>query len=553
MSTTLEDLANKVKKDHATNNLPGSKVAANEPPLEETSKYEINDKLAEEAEGNTITNGEGLAAKMNQVVANEPEENDDFDVEESESVINSDGEDDEDDYMAMIIPDAPEPIEENLESDTFEITDDEIKEAMPDIPEDDAIYIYENIRLRTVNYRNQLIFQKRTSRDEATEKAISYMKEIAEEENVRYLKKHPNLLVLSVNKEDEKNLEFTEEEKDKIVKAKVIKLEVVETKDLPVKKIRKVDKRNKLSIVQNMDRYMSQYSVPLPTMNDFVTFKGAQLVEINNLRVDKDTTILEITEKKANLIYKQLIGGSVLRKYDENGKTIMYYQDFLNAFPINDLDLAVYGVMVASSMEEMETEIPCDDCNQYYTTKYNLKTLLTMKGLTDEYKDRFEEILDNKDNADYLKKMFEKHNKTHIIKSPITNNIYEIDTPSIARAIGLYQHLDMNNEIDVYFSAIYQYIGKILMYDNEKDDYIPIEENEYQELFAAIRTLPQTELNLLGQFISPMIYQPHFALKSKCEHCGFNMETPLSMNDLVFLATQGSPTETRLSRTSTDM
>lgn len=546
MSTTLEDLANKVKKDH-TANIPGAETSANEPKLEGTPKFDFPDN--ENNEETSITDGEGLAAKMNQVVANEPDGNN-FELEEP--VIDDDSYDDDDDDDAMIIPDAPE-LEELDELDTFEISDDEIKEAMPDIPEDDAMYIYENIRLRTDNYRKELIYQKRFSREDASRKAIEYMKEIAEDENIRYLKKHPNLLVVTVDKEKEKDLTFTDEEKDKMVKAKVIKLEVVETEDLLVNKVRKVDKKNKLSVVQSMDRYMSQYSVPLPTMCDFVTFKGAQLVEINNLRVDRDTTILEITEKKANLVYRQLIGGANLKKYDDNGKISMYYQDFLNKFPVNDLDLAVYGVMVASSMEEMEVDIPCDDCGQSFSTKYNLKTLLTMKGLTDEYKDRFEDILHNKSNTLRLRQLYNDVNKTYRMKSPITNNVYEINTPSIARAIGLYQHLNMDDEIDVYFSAIYQYINRIYLYDNDKDDYVVVDENEYQELFAAVRTLPQTEINLIGQFIAPMIYQPYFTLKSKCEHCGYNMETPVSMNDLVFLTTQGSPTETKLSKTSTDI
>lgn len=548
MSSTLEDLANRVKKDHAASNLAGAGEAPKDIPDTETSAAE------EEKETTSITNGEGLANQMNQMIAEDEDDTpDEFEIEEPESIVDPDPDDEDDeDEMTMLIPEAPEPeidpeTENQFLNDIFEVTDEMIQEAMPNVPAEDASLIFPSIRTRTENYRKDQIFIKKLSVDAATEKAISYMKDIADEENIRYLKDHPELLVVSVNKEDSKSLEFTEEERDKMAKAKVIKLEVVETEKLLVsKKVRKVDKRNKLAVVQSMDRYMSQYSVPLPIMNDFVTFKGAQLVEINNLHIDRDTTILEMTEKKANLVYRQLIGGANLQKFDENGKVKMSYGDFLNIFPIYDLDIAVYGVMVASSMEEMETELPCDECGKRYTTKYNMKTLMTMNGLTDEFKGRFNDILKNKSNIAHLKKMYKENNQTYEVESPITKNIYVINHPSIARAIGLYQNLDMESEIDTYFSPIIQFLDKILIYDNEEDDYIEVEDDEHAEMFAAVRTLPQTELNLLGRFIAPMVYQPVFTLKSKCEHCGHKMESTLATNDLVFLATQGSPVGIRL-------
>ena len=69
---------------------------------------------------------------------------------------------------------------------------------------------------------------------------------------------------------------------------------------------------------------------------------------------------------------------------------------------------------------------------------------------------------------------------------------------------------------------------------------------EMNEMFTLIRSLPQTEINMIGNFVAPMTYEADFRLKSKCEHCGFKMSTKLHMNDLVFLATHGSPTEIRL-------
>lgn len=549
----LKEIASRVKQEHAARALQGTDEAESRP-LRDESVIETEGEPEPEKSFDP-TNGAGLAGKMNQMVAEEAKQDDDekdeFDVEEPESVVDPDDDiddDDDDEGFEMVIPDAPDPEETDslLVQDIFEISDEEIQESFEDIPPEDGVMLYNMIRTKVLNYRKDQIILRGMSPDVASEKAIKYMKEICDEENIRYLKDHPNLCVVSVNKENEKDVKFTEEEREKMAKAKVIKFEVVESEELPVAKIRKIDKKNKLAAIQSMDRYMSQYSVPLPILNDYVTFKGTQLVEINNLHVDEHTDILEITEKKANLIYRQLVGGANIQKFDqEKGK--LSYKDFLDIFPFNDMDLAIYGIMVATSMEEMEVDIKCDDCGQPYTYKYNLKTLLTTRGLSVDFKDRFEEILKNRSNTAHLQKMYEKNSRTHVVKSPITHNIYHINQPSIARAIRLYQVLDLESQVDVYYFLIYQFIDKILVYDETQDDHIEIDETEMEEMFTLIKSLPQTEINLIANYIAPMTYEPDFRVRSKCEHCGYKMNDRIMMNDLVFLTTRGTPTEIRVS------
>ena len=307
--SSLEEIASRVKRDHnsSNSNIIGTGETMDDKNTISNSSTEIEDgkQITEHAES-SVTNGGGLAGTMNQMLLNENESEEketESDVEESPN-----NKEEEDDDTAIIIPESPSVQTEKTKDEIpFEITDEEIKAYMPDIPDEEAIKLYENIRRRVMEYRKDQVYIKRMTLDKATEKAKQYMKDIADEENIRYLKDNPNLLIVQVDKTKEKDIDFTKDEKEKIVKTKVIKLEVIETDKLPIAKIRKVDKKKKIALIQNMDTHMAQYSVPLPIMCDYVMFKGAQLVEINNLQINENTTALEERKRRQTLFIVNLL------------------------------------------------------------------------------------------------------------------------------------------------------------------------------------------------------------------------------------------------------
>ena len=56
--------------------------------------------------------------------------------------------------------------------------------------------------------------------------------------------------------------------------------------------------------------------------------------------------------------------------------------------------MAVYAIAVASSMEVSEAPLTCDnpDCKKDFTVKYNIKTLLSLEGVNEYYKDRITKL-----------------------------------------------------------------------------------------------------------------------------------------------------------------
>lgn len=512
---------------------------------------------ASHSNAQNVASGGAKLPTASDVIPDTPVEEDnkdlsEFSLEEDEKIINTPDADEDEDDEAFLVGESnsdSELSEEDIMSgnslsvDNFEITDDDIYKSMPDMPQEMVEPKIEAIRQDIMAYRRKLILQNGLTTDEATAAAMARLNKVGEEENIKYLKDNPNVLHVVVDKSNEDKLDFTDEEREKMVKAKVIKLEVVEKTELPEKKIRRVDKKRKLSMIQGLNLNLSNYSVPLPVMNDFVRFKGAQIIQLVNVVNYNDSSMSEILEKKADLVYNQLMGGSNLQKYDENGKLIMSFSDFMNKFLYHDLDMALYGILVASSMEEMETTIGCGGCNQEFITKFNLKKLLSMDGLSDVFKERFNDILKNKSNPDELKAMYEKNNMTTIVESPITHCRYHINYPTIARAVGIYRNIDPDNDRDIYLSALIMFMDQVHAYDKRQDDYIPIEEDEFVELITYFRELPQEELEILSKFIEPYAYNPKFIMHSRCEHCGLSMTNDLTIQDMVFLRAQGSSTE----------
>ena len=414
---------------------------------------------------------------------------------------------------------------------------------MPDIPLEVAEKYFDKMRQEVLAYRRKLILQNGMPLDEATAAALAKLQKLGDENNVHYCKENPSALTIMVDKRDVDKLEFSKEEKEKMVKSKVLQLKVVEDVTLKTVKTKKVDKKRKLSVLQNIETGVSMYGVPLPLMNDYVQFKGSQIMQLIKAIRYQDTPVDEMIEKKASLVFSQLVSSANIRKTDENGRALMTYNEFLNKFLFHDLDMALYGILVASSMEEVEVELTCGNCSQPFKTNYNIKTLLTMEDMSDEFKERFDQVLANKSDPDKLQEMYEENNKTSIVESPITHNIYHLNYPTLARAIGMYRSLDQNDENMVYLSAFALFIDKMLVYDSKAGDYLEIDEEEVLTLMEALSSIPQEELDIIQQYLTPKLYTPKFVLKTKCDHCGNDMVNVMSIDDMVFLRARDSSTE----------
>lgn len=444
------------------------------------------------------------------------------------------------------------------------ISEDEIRSLFPADMPDNIYQIKKSELLKEIEmYRKDLVMNEGFTSEEARVAALNRLKKKANEESVLYKTQNPDEVTVVVDKTQKDNISFTEDERDKLRKSKVIHLRVMDDAELSTINVKKIEPERLSSAIRCIDGGLSTYSVPLPIVGDFVTFKGASTVAFAKALYHTDDTTVEKLNKEAQFIYERLIGGAIYSKKDQNGNIIMNYDEFKKTFYTMDTALATYAIYVASSMEESETSLTCTNpkCKQSFEWKYNVKGLLDLSDIPEEFQEKFNTVIANKVNPDILQKYAENMHLAKRIKSPFTKNIYEISCATIAKSLDVRRVLDEyaaehNGEIDqiMYLLAtMLEYIDAIYIYDvsdTSGDSYIEIRDNgtidRYKLMIEALEDLSEVEYNIIMGVASKMSYDPKFVLKSKCPYCAQQMENELSVIELIFLKARDTQVEISL-------
>lgn len=428
------------------------------------------------------------------------------------------------------------------------ITDEELRSIMPDLDGDTFNHQSISLRNELEDYRKNLIINNGLTPEEATKAVFNRAKLKGGDINNKYLEDNPTLGIVTVNKEDSDKLEFTEEEKSKLVKVKSIKLVEIEDELLRTIKVEKIQKKEKATYLKMVEGSLSKYSVPLLVQGDFVSFTGAQTIQLASVVRHDDEPTVETISKQASFVYGKLYGGGIYNKYDDKDSVVLSYKDFVNSFYYDDLVMALFAIVVASSRENSEQTFKCGACGTDFKWKYSVRTLMDPEDMSDEVKGRMDTILKNKCNVTKLKELQDAYAEALRFQSPFTSNIYEISYASIAKAINLYSIVNEEDMTQLYNSAMALYINKMYIYNKNSNSYVEIsdDEDELGLLLDTLGTIPQMDLNLLAKKIQELIVEPKFVLKTQCSDCGHKMSNDFSVDRLIFLQAPDSLMEIEL-------
>lgn len=430
----------------------------------------------------------------------------------------------------------------------FAVTEEQkqmLREVLSDMTEDERIEFARPILETENSIIKDLIINNGFTPAEAQTAATNQIRKKLSEKYAEKMDAEAAVAVVTIDKtSDPNNLGLTKEEHQKLEKVKKVRLVVVEDVDLEHIKIERPNEEYKADYVKSIEGSLSKYSVPMPMLGDFINFRGAQLVQMVSIVNYDDAKIDEIISTKASLIYEKLIGGSIMQKYDSTGKIIMSYQEFANKFAYQDIDMALYGILCASSMEENSTSLTCQSCSHQWMQNYNLKSLLKLDDISAEFKERVDSILKNKSNDIEMRKLFENMRKARRYKSPFSNNIYDLSYPSIARATNLLKRINPDDTVMAYLSAVALYLSRILIYNEAKGTYVEINADETPLLLETMKSLSNEDVNMLAKQIrDDLYYTPQFILPATCPSCGRKSEIPVSVEDLIFLIARDSMVE----------
>lgn len=423
----------------------------------------------------------------------------------------------------------------------FNITINDVKATMPSITGDELDKKSLEMMGDLKKYRTNLIVNEGMTPEEADEATKNRMKHLGTKLNNEWIDQHPHTGVITINKEDSDKLALTPEEHDKLVTTKSIKLVCVENKELETLKV--IDTptvtKDKLLYIRKSNNAGARYSLPMPIFGDYVTFHGATARSLMQEGIDREKeTTLQALERKAQFVYDHFIGGHLMNKYNENGVTMIDFNEFCNKFPWFDIDLAIYGIYVASSPETYTGAITCSFCNEQFDYDFHADKMLITDDFSDNIKKSIDNILQNVTNEEGLKKIHDNNMSAIRMKSPKTNNIYSIQTPTISKARSVFNFKDNDTDNDIGMIVDLLIIREMWIWIPENQAYIHIESNEQELMYQILKDLNEYDYQLISKFLPDYIYVPRFGARTKCPKCDHDLVLQTGIDELVFLLAQ---------------
>lgn len=165
----------------------------------------------------------------------------------------------------------------------------DLEDLAPHLPPEERSKMASEMMAEKSKYVKQLILDGFTPK-EAEQAAVNRFKKEATNKDTEYAEKNPEIGVVRIDKTDTavEDLKLTEEEHEKLVPTKAIKLVLVEDADLKNIEIENVSADHKVDYIRNLEGSLSKYSVPIPIYGDYMSFRGAQLIQIANLESRDD-------------------------------------------------------------------------------------------------------------------------------------------------------------------------------------------------------------------------------------------------------------------------
>lgn len=432
-----------------------------------------------------------------------------------------------------------------------ELKMEDVYEVIPDIQGKDREDIASTLFNEISEYRKNAMVNYGMTPEEADHAAATRLVSRGKQYNEQYVEKHPvGVVTIDKTAETEFKSSLTDEEREKLQDTRAIRLVIVEDQKLRSLKTKKLPPRvEKASFLRTIDAAISSYRVPLPIMGDYAQFSGAQSLQMAlAFNTAEEDTIIDVTTRQAELVYDRFYASSSIRKYDDSGKVLVTYDEFINTVPYFDLALMLYAVYVASTPELQELTMSCGRCKKEFKFKMNTKTLIQVKELPQKTQDQMNDILKHTQSTEYLQKKSEEWKTETLFESPFTGNIYQLQQPTIAKVIDICQKCDLENAQDasviLFGMCMNGFYVKMDQPDEDGSEYIQVNYAEDSDEFVNIlKELPEQDLKLLAKPIGDMQYGFNLKIFPKCPHCQNQMTNTLILDDLVFRKAQNMSVE----------
>lgn len=389
-------------------------------------------------------------------------------------------------------------------------------------------------KIETVKMNTQEVDDKPA---EEVEKEINESKADADEEKKQII----NILIDKTGLGGD--FKFTDEEKEKIFSSTEIHLKEVEEMDLSTISVKKAEK-SFLESVNEFQISSSKVPVVFPASRFKAYMTGLSYGEMGDISLNNENVTFDQLQKKLTVIYNKMINPSI--------GDFENFEDFLKKFAYVDIDLAVYGLVVATFPEIDDIPLTCNNetCKRSFNHKYSPRTLIRFDKADKKFLNAMKDVVEC--SATDSEKLLESSpSRTHKrIKLPFSGFIVEI---GIASAYDyLYTIVDniigdkFTNEHPDDVNGILQINATLL--GLIRAVYVPSGDGSYtmfdnfEDMINALYMVKPEEISILASLLQKYTdaYTVEFELFDiKCPHCGTETKRiPLDINSLVFLKYQ---------------
>ena len=339
------------------------------------------------------------------------------------------------------------------------------------------------------------------------------------------------------------DFKFTDDERDKLFSATEIRLTEVEEVDLATIKVKKTEK-SFLESVEEFQLSSSKVPVVFPASRFRAEMTGLSYGEMGDISLNGENITFDQIQKKLTVIYNKMVNPSI-GKFES-------FEDFLRKFAYVDIDLAIYGLVVATFPEVDDIPLTCNNprCGKSFNHKFSPRTLIRFEKANDRFLSATKEVIEcPPEKANNLSE--ESPTRTYKrVKLPDSKFIIEIGIASsydylytiVDNILGdkfKEQHPDDVNGILQLNTTLLGLIRGVYVprKDGEYEYY-----DEFEDMIQALYMIKPNEVAILSSLLTKYTegYSINFELVDiVCPHCGTKTRSiPLDINYLVFLKYQ---------------
>lgn len=354
---------------------------------------------------------------------------------------------------------------------------------------------------------------------------------------------YADIVTLVMDKTGLGTTEFTEDERRKMEKAKIIRVNEVQDVDIPIN----IVKREMPELLATIQKHtLSQLTTPVLFLASRYRgyMKGLTFGELSDISLTFRTIEPDSFRKRASILYNNLVDPSV--------DAIDSFESFMHNTAYLDIDMGVFGLACSTFPDKDEVSMVCrtKNCETTFEKSFLMRSLLRLDKFGDMAKVAMREIMGAK-TKDQCTETFNnspvrRYKRIVLPVSKMTVDLGIISAFDYAGTVlPLMAEEERKSKEDPNYKPNTDIITTILLLI-VRAIYVPVEEDSHdvikvdssKEMLSILYELPLEDISILARYQEVIIdaYTAEFAYTDiKCPKCGtVTTEVAADINSVVF-------------------